>query len=130
MVSFTPRPLYPRGKSPGTHWIGWVDLRVGMDDVKRKLLTLLGLELRPLDRPARSQSLYRLCSSKEKKCGFQNRTWLCSLLYGSSQCRKTCNSRSVGQGIRFHTVLLWNAKFHYDLVIGPYSGTVIEVSSS
>jgi hypothetical protein len=22
LVSFTPRPLYPRGKSPGTHWIG------------------------------------------------------------------------------------------------------------
>jgi hypothetical protein len=33
----------------------------GLDDVeKRKLLTLLELELRPLGRPARSQSLYRL----------------------------------------------------------------------
>ena len=32
-----------------------------MDDVKkRKFLTLPGLELRPLRRPARSQSLYRL----------------------------------------------------------------------
>jgi hypothetical protein len=32
-----------------------------MDDVeKRKFLTLPGLELRPLDRPARSQSQYRL----------------------------------------------------------------------
>jgi hypothetical protein len=31
----------------------------GLDDVeKRKFLTLLGLELRPLGRPARSQSLY------------------------------------------------------------------------
>jgi hypothetical protein len=35
--------------------------RAGLDDVeKRKFLTLLGLELRPLGRPARSQSLYQL----------------------------------------------------------------------
>jgi hypothetical protein len=35
--------------------------RAGLDDVeKRKFLTLPVLELRPLGRPARSQSLYRL----------------------------------------------------------------------
>jgi hypothetical protein len=35
--------------------------RAGLDDVeKKKFLTLTGLELRPLGRPARSQSLYRL----------------------------------------------------------------------
>jgi hypothetical protein len=35
--------------------------RTGMDDVeRRKLLPLLGLELRPLGSPARSQLLYRL----------------------------------------------------------------------
>jgi hypothetical protein len=45
-----------------THWIGgWVDPRAGLDDMEdRKFLTLPGLEFRPLDRPARSQSLYRL----------------------------------------------------------------------
>jgi hypothetical protein len=38
-----------------------VDSRADLDDVeKRKFLTLLGLELRPLGRSARSQSLYRL----------------------------------------------------------------------
>jgi hypothetical protein len=49
----------PPGKAPGTHWIwGWVGL--DLDVVKkRKLLTLPGLELRLLGRPARSQSLYR-----------------------------------------------------------------------
>jgi hypothetical protein len=37
-----------------------VNPRAGMDDVeKRKFLTLPGLELRPLGRSARSQSLYR-----------------------------------------------------------------------
>jgi hypothetical protein len=47
----------PLGKSPGTHWIeDWVDPRVVLDDVeKRKFLTLPGLELRPLGRPARSK---------------------------------------------------------------------------
>jgi hypothetical protein len=38
-----------------------VDPRVGLDDVeRRKFLKLRGFELRPLGRPARSQSLYRL----------------------------------------------------------------------
>jgi hypothetical protein len=43
-------------RAPGTHWIGgWVDLRAGLDDLeKRKFLSLPGLELRPLGRPARS----------------------------------------------------------------------------
>jgi hypothetical protein len=48
--------------TPGTHWIGgWVDPRTGLDEMeKRKFLTISGLELRPLGRTARSQSLYRL----------------------------------------------------------------------
>jgi hypothetical protein len=38
-----------------------VDPRAGLDHMeKRKFLTLPGLELRPLGRVARSQSLYRL----------------------------------------------------------------------
>jgi hypothetical protein len=50
----------------GTHCIGiLVDPRAGLDDVeKRKFLTLPGLELRLLARPARSQSLYRLWLSR------------------------------------------------------------------
>jgi hypothetical protein len=48
------------GGAPGTHWIRWEDLRAGLNDLKRKFLTLLELELRPLGRPARSQLLYRL----------------------------------------------------------------------
>jgi hypothetical protein len=64
MVSFTPRPLYPRERSPGTDWIGVrVDLRAGLEDVEKiKFLTLPGLELRSLSLPTRSQSLYRLHS--------------------------------------------------------------------
>jgi hypothetical protein len=57
-----PGHLTPGERAPGTHWIGgWVNPRVGLKDLeKRKLLTLPGLELRLLGRPARSHSLYRL----------------------------------------------------------------------
>jgi hypothetical protein len=54
---------FPRGKrAPGNNCIGgWVNPRAGLNYVEKiKFLTLLGLELRPLSRPARSQSLYRL----------------------------------------------------------------------
>jgi hypothetical protein len=42
-----------RERAPGIHWIGGrVDPKAGLHDVeKRKFLTLLGLELRPLGRP-------------------------------------------------------------------------------
>jgi hypothetical protein len=67
-----PGRFTPGVRAPGIHWIGgWLDPRAGLDDVeKRKFLTLPGLELQPLGRPARSPSLYRLsypgsCSCKE-----------------------------------------------------------------
>jgi hypothetical protein len=66
IVSFTPRSLYPRGKSlrcPLDRSLGGP--RSGLEDVeKREFLTLPGLELRPLGRPAHCQLLYRLrCTS-------------------------------------------------------------------
>jgi hypothetical protein len=47
---------------PGIYWMGgWVNPRAGLNHVEnRKFLTLPGLELRSLRRPARSHSLYRL----------------------------------------------------------------------
>jgi hypothetical protein len=57
-----PSRFKPEERDRDTHWIGgWVDRRVVLDNMeKRKLLTLSGLELRPLSRASRSQSLYRL----------------------------------------------------------------------
>jgi hypothetical protein len=53
--------LTPGETAPGTDWLGgWVDPRAGLEDVEDRKLTLPELELRPLGRPARSQSLYRL----------------------------------------------------------------------
>jgi hypothetical protein len=47
VVSFTPLPLYPRERAPGTHFKGgWVDPRAGLDDMhKWKFFTLPGLKL-------------------------------------------------------------------------------------
>jgi hypothetical protein len=61
LISFTPLPLYPWERAPGTHCIGgWEGPRACLNDtVKWELFTLLGLELRSLGRSARSQSLYR-----------------------------------------------------------------------
>jgi hypothetical protein len=45
----------PGDRALGTHCIdGWVGRRAGLDDEKIKFLTLLGLEVQPLGRPARS----------------------------------------------------------------------------
>jgi hypothetical protein len=59
------RPLTSGEKAPGTRSIrGWVGPGVGLEDVEKlKFFTLPGLELRPLSRQARSQSLYRLSYS-------------------------------------------------------------------
>jgi hypothetical protein len=47
VVSFTPLPLYPRERAPGTHFIGgWVHPRASLDDMEKwKFFTLPGLEL-------------------------------------------------------------------------------------
>jgi hypothetical protein len=52
-----PGRFIPEERAPCTHWIGGlVDPRAGLDDVeKRTFLTLQVIEIRPLDRPARSQ---------------------------------------------------------------------------
>jgi hypothetical protein len=57
-----PGRFTPGERAPGTNWIGgWVGSRACLDDMeKRKFLLLQGLEIWPLGRPARSQSLYSL----------------------------------------------------------------------
>jgi hypothetical protein len=60
-----PDRFTPGERAPGTYWIGGtVGPRAGLDDEeKRKFLILSELELRPLSRPVRSKSLYRLSYS-------------------------------------------------------------------
>jgi hypothetical protein len=57
-----PGRFTPRGKGPRYQLDRWMGgPQNSEDDVeKRKFLTLPGLELRPLNCPARNQSLYRL----------------------------------------------------------------------
>jgi hypothetical protein len=55
-----PGRFAPVERAPGTHWIGgWVDPRDGLDEVE-KILDPNRTRTRTLDRPAHSQSLYRL----------------------------------------------------------------------
>jgi hypothetical protein len=60
-----PGRFTPGERAPGTYWIGgWVGPRAALDVAeKREFFTLLGLKLRPLGHPARSQSLCRLSCS-------------------------------------------------------------------
>jgi hypothetical protein len=57
-----PGRFTPWVRAPRTHWIGsCVGPKTGLEGmVKREFFTLLGLELWPFSRLARSQSLYRL----------------------------------------------------------------------
>jgi hypothetical protein len=68
-----PAALPSRKEPPGIHWIGgWVGPRGGLDDVeKRKFFILPGLEVRPLCRPAPSQSQYRLRYPGSYSMGFE-----------------------------------------------------------
>jgi hypothetical protein len=62
VVSFTPLPLYSRGKNsryPLDRRLGGLQDRFGQRG-EEKIFPLRGLELRSLGRPARNQSLYRL----------------------------------------------------------------------
>jgi hypothetical protein len=58
------RPLYPDEKAHVTHWMGsWVDLRTGLDDLKKvKLLPLTGMETNP--------SLMQSVSCRYSDCPF------------------------------------------------------------
>jgi hypothetical protein len=60
VVSFTTWLLYPRGKSPSTHWIrGWAGLKTGMDAVDKRKISFLCWHSNP-SCPAHSLSLYQL----------------------------------------------------------------------
>jgi hypothetical protein len=52
-----------------------VDLRAGLDDLdKRKFLTIQGLELRPLGRPARRYTDYAIPAPAQEKKTFQTKS--------------------------------------------------------
>jgi hypothetical protein len=110
VVSFTPQPLYLRGKSPSTHCVGGrLESRDGLDDVKkRRVLTLLGLELRPLGRPAVT-SRYNNCGrgiklrpSDSLKCHDVHTKFYQNLSSASSAA--TCRQIYTTTPIRVHFV--------------------------
>jgi hypothetical protein len=49
VVSFTPRPPYPRKRAPATHWIGgWVGPRAVLDAVVKRKIPSRSRESNPL----------------------------------------------------------------------------------
>jgi hypothetical protein len=68
VVGFTPRPLYPRGKSPQYPLDRMLcGPQAGLDDVEKiKLLTVPGLELRPLGRLASRHTDYTIPAPLKK----------------------------------------------------------------
>jgi hypothetical protein len=97
-----PGRLTPDERASGTHWIESC-VGSGMEDMeKRKISPLPGLELRPLGRPASSQSLYRLSypgsvQSKEKRTerdiNFIKTISIPTLAHSSETCTRTGSQR-------------------------------------
>jgi hypothetical protein len=95
-----PSRFIPRERTFCIHRIGGgMGLRAGLGDMKEwTFLTLPGLELRPLSRPARSQSIYRL-RSLNSNC-IQYRTKIRKKVYGFVSIGRTMIDRLCGLVIR------------------------------
>jgi len=79
-VSVKPRPLFTPGERPGTHCTrGWVGPRAGPDSCGKCRPT----GIRSQERPARSQSLYRLSYPAHFIIEAQHQ---CSWTFSSSEC--------------------------------------------
>jgi hypothetical protein len=93
---------HPGHFNPFTHWTGGcVGPRTGRDDVEsRKILPILGLELQPFGRPARSQSLYRLSypGSKQK----QTIKYVKNAVFWDVALCRCCVNRRFGGTYRLH----------------------------
>jgi hypothetical protein len=89
-----------------------VDPRGGLDDLEnKKFLTLPGLELRPLSRPAHSQSLYRLRYPGSDTYGHDVNISACSLSAKKKIGMKTNLKRSNFWNITPRTPLKVNRSF-------------------
>jgi hypothetical protein len=59
VVSFAPRPLYPKGKAPVNHWTGvYVGPRTVLDAVVKRKIPSPCRDSNPPDHPTRSPALY------------------------------------------------------------------------
>jgi hypothetical protein len=84
-----------------------VDPRAGLEDAeKRKFLTLPGLELRPLGRPAYSQSLYRLSYSDSPQ--------ICVYVY-IYMLVSVCPHKTVKRNVSVYTLFTLPCSLHKEI---------------
>jgi hypothetical protein len=115
MVSFTPRPLYPHGNTPGTHWIGgWVGPRAVLDAVgtflwplhfqnniwkiprrsSRKPRTCI---VRWIRRKKRKNSVTMMTVAWSRESSHRSVSWL---VYGRETPKKTFDLMGAASGTR------------------------------
>jgi hypothetical protein len=92
-----PCRVTPRERTPGTLRIGgFVDPRFGLDHMEKwKFLTILGLHPLLLDRPARSQSLYRLSHRGSRNFPLCNVLHSDAAPYSVTESNELCLARYV-----------------------------------
>jgi hypothetical protein len=120
VVSFTPRPLYPWGKSPRyplDRRLGGLQSRSGRCG-EQKILDPTGTRTPTPRRPASSQSLYRLSYPNSHNTSVTSRFFFCSRLFNQ------CLSIEIAQ--RRILESLMNAEFKKKWRYGslPYRGTI------
>jgi hypothetical protein len=107
VIIFTARSLYPRGRAPGTHWIGdWVDPGIGLDDLEeRKSLTRTPT---PQHAPcSRFQQYFECCM----RIRFRGKVFTEPLpRNGSGMSRSYCIATAVSLAPQF---LLWTNMSQY-----------------
>jgi hypothetical protein len=75
VVSVTPRPCFtPKERTPGTHWMGWVALRAGLDAGARREILCPSRGSNP-GRSVRRQTLHCLCYRFRIKFYVNNLMW-------------------------------------------------------
>jgi hypothetical protein len=98
VFSFTPRPLYTRGWTSGTHWIaGWMGPKTGLDAVDYRKILCPCRELNP-SRHTRSPSLYRL--SYSGSFGYISTTWVITGYSRATLLQRV--NYSIGTLVCFH----------------------------
>jgi len=133
LVTFTPRPLYPRERAPGPHWMWvWVDPRTGLDTFKQtKIFYPCWKSWLPSRQPSPRNSFEIYLRLKKTEEASRCPGWLLSplnLLFSKRQWINPLHwrGRRVVLKTHFHlTPMVWTLYLHSptrlqsELITGP-----------